>query len=131
KRKFQDDIINKEQEIEILRNGATELEKEVESLREGQILSIPSQEGNRHIDELLGKLPSHLSICVRNYLKNSSGTQKGYRFDKELKTPALSVNFLSPVANRYLKSILIGHLGEVLNNSFKVGRETLAAVLVA
>ncbi|CAD7001960.1 unnamed protein product [Ceratitis capitata] len=108
KRKYQDDIINKEQEIEILRNRVTELEKEVESLREGQILSIPSQDGNRHIDELLG---TALKI---------EWDSKRLLIDKELKTLALSVNFCRPLHIGTWSLYLIGHLGELLNNSFKV-----------
>ncbi len=56
---------------------------------------------NRQIVELCSKLPLHIAACVRNSLTNNNRNLLGY--DRELKTIALEVHFLSPLAYRYLK----------------------------
>ncbi|XP_017469534.1 PREDICTED: uncharacterized protein LOC108361430 [Rhagoletis zephyria] len=103
KRKYREELDSAKDEIKYLRNKVRVLENRVEYLLKEPSLPVNSQ--YRLISELICNLPAHLAICVKNCLKNAPRTPHGYRFDRELKTLALAVKFLSPIAFRYLKPL--------------------------
>ena len=130
KRMYRQELDEKSQEIEFLRNKVRALESKIEILECKKNVSIVGQEENRQITELCDKLPPHLAICVRNCLKNSPRNSKGFKYNRELKTLALAVKFLSPITYRYLQPIF-NWPSQVTREQFVQGWPTVALAAIS
>ncbi|XP_067621448.1 uncharacterized protein [Eurosta solidaginis] len=103
KRKYREIIKQRDEELGRLRERVAILEKKVFSLDVNPDLTVEWQDSE--IQEICAKLPPHVAECVKNCLKNTLRTPKGYRFGREVKTLALAVKFIAPLAYRYLKPL--------------------------
>ncbi|XP_049316747.1 uncharacterized protein LOC125779428 [Bactrocera dorsalis] len=90
----------KEQENRSLKAQLVEMAAELERCRE-QLRNSSLREQSDPLSLVCSKVPPQLGACIRSSFINSNRRTHGRRYDNFLKTIALGVFFLSPVAYRH------------------------------
>ncbi|XP_054746303.1 uncharacterized protein LOC129250729 [Anastrepha obliqua] len=89
--------------ISYLKNQLAEVSKKLKKLEKEM---SDKEKSFQQSQSLRRNLPPQVSRIVENSLKNCNRQPNGRRYDNYFKTLALGVYFLSPVADRHLKSLL-------------------------